>query len=519
MRACFRSCLGPISLREHSGHGAKCDLVPRHGVVSIALHRPKRRRSDLILVPYSRRISRPPKLGKRLRPAFCAAAYGDTPPSEQPLGDASEISHMLRSSQERQGDEPKSFWTHESGRDETDEDLAGVVPAGGLMTDSVLELKWKAEARREVLGARTGDRAASCGCDEGDESMQIRPIEDPARFYAFTRIAAPTALLGRPARADLEEPEAVLQRAAIYDRELVPFRPETLPVPYIEGTDIAEDSSDVPPSSIADAVQTVPEEVDPQSFHPYAVAALAQRMLHRVRAKKVQEEFIHHFQGEFDNFEQISEQRAAGIFPREGGGHEHIHCSLTALQDDMLFARYYFNGNPAVVFRSRLYRVVASDASDRGIVEMRIFRFYEETERRLKASNYDISSIEWSDEDMYDWLQGCEVFWERYEPPAGGDDRAARELGISSGARFVGYMKGGGCELYSREIAGRIRVMDDLLLTAEDLWVSDRGFDAAGHFVYGNRKGVPYKMKRVHPEGPAAWTLLSSTPAPEGYQP
>lgn len=236
-------------------------------------------------------------------------------------------------------------------------------------------------------------------------------------------------------------------------------------------------------------------------------------------ARKNLADFIKFFVGEFDNWEQVEQERAMRMLPGEGGGHEHIHCSVVPLAADLLFARYYFNGDPRVVFRSRLYRVHVSDTCTRGLVEMRIFRFYEETERKLKQANYDMDAIQWHEDDVYDWLRGCEVYWERYQPDPATEDDASKRLGIDAGPRFVGYMKGGGCELYSRELGGRIRVMDDLLLTKEELWVADRGFDEHGNFVYGNRRGVPYKMKRVHPGGHAEWTLSETAKPPEGYVP
>ena len=34
------------------------------------------------------------------------------------------------------------------------------------------------------------------------------------------------------------------------------------------------------------------------------------------------------FIGDFDNYEQVLQDRAKGMEPREGGGHEHIHCAV-----------------------------------------------------------------------------------------------------------------------------------------------------------------------------------------------
>lgn len=237
--------------------------------------------------------------------------------------------------------------------------------------------------------------------------------------------------------------------------------------------------------------------------------------------------FMAWFVGDFDNAEQVAAERATGMQPRLGGGHEHIHCSIRQISSDLLFARYYFNGDPSMVFRSRVYRVSAMDSSERGILEMRIFRLFEETERLLQNSQYDLSSVSWEEGDMYEWLRGCEVFWELYRPPRPGDveyEKGARDaggdaLGIHPGDRYVGFMQGGGCEVYSTEIGGRIKVLDDLLLTEEELWVADRGFDQDNKFVYGNRRGVPYKMNRVRPGDANSWTLSVDETPPDGYIP
>lgn len=398
---------------------------------------------------------------------------------------------------------------------------------GGLMKDSVLEIKWKAERAKNSSAPTSAESCSACA--EGGST--IRPISDPATSYQFTRIAAPTALLGRNAPQPLpDDVAAALEAESVAPPPLSAVSPSlSRPTKTASGAaGAADDAGRVGEQARSAAAEAAVEEFrrrrwDAALRHamPYSPTSLALRGYWYMQAQRNRTQFLDLFCGEFDNYEQVAAQRAAGVLPREGGGHEHIHCSLTPLAGDMLFARYYFNGDPSVVFRSRLYKVLASDASDRGLLEMRIFRFYEETERRLKASNYDIGALEWDDDDLYDWLQGCEVYWERYALAAGDADDASAALGIEPGPRFVGYMKGGGCELYSREISGRIRVMDDLLLTGSDLWVSDRGFDEAGHFVYGNRRGLPYQMKRVDRRAgradPAWWTLSSSTPPPPGY--
>lgn len=82
---------------------------------------------------------------------------------------------------------------------------------------------------------------------------------------------------------------------------------------------------------------------------------------------------------------------------------------------------------------------------------------------------------------------------------------------------FVGLMgeDDNGTWVSSQNVDGLdILIKDDLKLWPHQLWVNDRGFDRAGNFVYGNQRGVPYKMHRVvvadggsSDVGPLEWTL------------
>lgn len=359
-----------------------------------------------------------------------------------------------------------------------------------LLTDSVLETKWQNEENRKASGAYTDD--AEMGTDDccvappdsgtnlmfgtsgiADDDLSA---SDPYKAFArFTRIAAPTATWGE-ATEDLSTKPTLLE------------------------------------STLSDGAAAT----------PYSTASIVHRFLWYTRARQNLRDFVTFFCGDFDNADQIANERAHNIFPGEGGGHEHIHCVIAPVGNDILFARYYFNGDPTKVFRTRVYSVSPGNSGRTGIVEMRILRLYEEAEQRLRESGYDLSCISWEDEDgertdMYEWMRGCEVFWERYTPVNGENDEATQALGISGGDRFIGFMKGGGCEVFSKIIGQRLRVMDDLLLTSEDLWVADRGFDESGNFVYGNRRGIPYKMRRITEGSPHSWTLSATEEPPEGY--
>merc|ERR1719327_2458960 len=105
------------------------------------------------------------------------------------------------------------------------------------------------------------------------------------------------------------------------------------------------------------------------------------------------------FCGHFDNLAQVEADLAAGRTPREGGGHEHIHCHLQQLPmptthrfaeptTEYVLASYYFNGEPDKVFRQRIYalRPLAEDGQFGQCIRMQILRLRPETEDALRSA-------------------------------------------------------------------------------------------------------------------------------------
>jgi len=220
--------------------------------------------------------------------------------------------------------------------------------------------------------------------------------------------------------------------------------------------------------------------------------------------------FMERFQGHFDNEAQVHANDAAGLAPRQGGGHEHIHCVLrkvsltepssgdghgSVVQSQAhVLASYYFNGQPDAVFRERLYALEAlpCDEQFERCVRMSIYKLRESTTARLRAGggvgSSDVSFF--SADDLADTLQvrDADVFWRRV------------------GDRFEGHMRTESIDVISERTGQLLRVRDDVALWADALWVNDRGSDAAtGEYVYGNIHGVPYKMQRVANDH---WTAL-----------
>ncbi|CAM9292442.1 unnamed protein product [Laminaria digitata] len=307
------------------------------------------------------------------------------------------------------------------------------------------------------------------------------------------------------------------------------------------------------------------------------------------------------FQGEFDNYDQVVEDRKAGMPPGPGGGHEHIHCSLKVLDADqvppqvangggiggqgrggdrplvVVAAKYYFNGDASVVFRYRLYSFHAIPGA-RGGATMKLWRLFPAIEGRLRAQGYDLASFDWGGIDatlpppqqqqqlgqekegvqptdgaartecdeheggVVERIVGCEVYWSRGDSgtSTGGDSEsdggvvgeldggsaaaaasgATTGMGVGTGVPFLGLMgeDDSGTWIKSQNVDGlEILVKDDLKVWPNHLWVNDRGFDREGNFVYGNQRGVPYKMRRVVAGGPLEWTLGAECRTKELY--
>ena len=219
--------------------------------------------------------------------------------------------------------------------------------------------------------------------------------------------------------------------------------------------------------------------------------------------------FLEQFHGHFDNYAQFVANDAAGLTPRLGGGHEHIHCALRQVpvlgsEASYVLATYYFNGQPGAVFRERLYAfdAVADDEQFGACVRMSIYKLREPVAAQLRAagglSGYSADDVVFTAErDVAEEqrVQGADVFW-RW-----------------CGERFEGEMRTESITIVSeRDPDLEIVVRDDVALWTDALWVNDRGHDAVtGEYVYGNIHSVPYKMQRV---SETHWTATGA-PSPE----
>ncbi|PXF45073.1 hypothetical protein BWQ96_05175 [Gracilariopsis chorda] len=211
--------------------------------------------------------------------------------------------------------------------------------------------------------------------------------------------------------------------------------------------------------------------------------------------------FLSWFRSDFDNYYQVAHDRSSGVsYSRI---HEHVHCRLQPLLNEDLappghaavFATYYYNGNPDIVYRRRLYTL--SDEED--AVEMRVYKMCFIHGLLVARANSNFDSLDMgsvNDPVLYEHLDGAQILWRYVEEHHPGSDL------VANGPHFFGTMRHG--SYTSRD---SLRYEDELVLTKEDLWVRERVFNSDGVMVGGHRDGIPHKMRRVRRQDEIKWTL------------
>lgn len=186
------------------------------------------------------------------------------------------------------------------------------------------------------------------------------------------------------------------------------------------------------------------------------------------------------FPGRYDNNNQVMFAEEAGV--PEDSRHERTHhifvpVTLPEFGEHVLFVQQYMDNDPENVYRVRLYSF-APDYDERA-VRLAIWRprdegglvnAHEHPQRLAALTRADFVNI-----------PGCDVFW------------------VREADHFRGYMKAGACVIESRRDGRRIVIDDDLLLTQEEIWISDRAEYEDGSHAFGNRAGIPHKNRRVRP--------------------
>ena len=184
------------------------------------------------------------------------------------------------------------------------------------------------------------------------------------------------------------------------------------------------------------------------------------------------------FPGRYDNQEQVYFEKTLNT--PEDERHERIHhiffpVALEAFPGETFYVQQYQNDDPTDIYRQRIYSF-EPDYEENAI---RLTIYTPKEPERLIDAHIDPAKLDGFTPDDTVMRPGCEVFWKR------------------QAAQFVGYMKQDACSFVSSRSGKRIIINDDLYLSEDELWISDRAVDEDGAHVFGNKAGVPHKNRKA----------------------
>ncbi len=184
--------------------------------------------------------------------------------------------------------------------------------------------------------------------------------------------------------------------------------------------------------------------------------------------------FLEWFPGVYDNQEQVYFEEELGV--PEDERHERIHhtfarVDLPAFGEHVFYVQQYLDDDPEKIYRQRIY-VFSPDYEENAI---RLQIYTPNDVASLVDAHLDPSKLEGLTPDQARNMPGCDVFWKK---------RAAE---------FDGQMKERACSFVSQRSGKRIIIDDDLVLSKDELWISDRAEDEEGNYVFGNKAGIPHK--------------------------
>jgi len=184
------------------------------------------------------------------------------------------------------------------------------------------------------------------------------------------------------------------------------------------------------------------------------------------------------FPGVYDNQEQVYFEAEQEV--DEALRHERIHhvfepVDLPAFGEHVFYVQQHLNDDPAQIYRQRIY--VFRPDYEEGAIRLTIH--IPNDVALLVDAHLDLTKLSGLSPEQTRVLPGCDVFWRRQSN------------------HFVGYMTPNACSYVSSESGKRIIFNDDLLLTEDALWISDRAQDEEGNRVFGHPTGVPHKNRKA----------------------
>ncbi len=186
--------------------------------------------------------------------------------------------------------------------------------------------------------------------------------------------------------------------------------------------------------------------------------------------------FLQWFPGEYDNNEQVWQQKEDGLSgeePHERIHHRFVPVELPAIGEHVFFVIQTLDDDPAQVYRQRIYRF--DTLAEEEAIRLQIFRMADEEQYR--DAWQDPSVLEGLTLDALSTQPGCEVYWRH------------------NGEFFDGIMKDRACHFFSQRSGKEIYITDTLRLTDKEIWIGDKAEDAEGNYIFG--RDEPHVNRKV----------------------
>ena len=193
------------------------------------------------------------------------------------------------------------------------------------------------------------------------------------------------------------------------------------------------------------------------------------------RLQQDYQRFLTWFAGEFDNHEQVWQQRLDGETPKERIHHIFQPVEIPAITGATFFVKQYMDGDYENVYRQRLYQL--QPVPERQAIELTIYRFRDE--QAYRYADQQPEQLQTLQPEELVATPGCEVYWHY------------------NGEYYDGLMDAGECSYFSQRLNKKIIISDTLRLTESEIWIADQAVDEAGNRVFGDPEGVPHKNRKV----------------------
>lgn len=190
--------------------------------------------------------------------------------------------------------------------------------------------------------------------------------------------------------------------------------------------------------------------------------------------------FLDWFPGRYDNELQVFWEKDENL--AEDARHERIHSifrpvDLPAFGKHVFYVEQYSDGDPSKIYRQRIYAF----SPDETAKAIRLKIFTPKNAGALAGAWRDPSKLKALKPKDATTLPGCDVFWRR------------------QANQFQGSIPDGACRVRSERLGEEIVIDDDLVLTPDEIWIADRATTPEGGYVFGNKAGVPHKLKKIRP--------------------